>query len=263
MSMTIHHIPVCPFCQRIEILLELKGLRDAVAFQVVDITKPRDPRLTALGHGSTELPLLEFGDGRTALRESRVILDFVDRTFPDPPVRPADPHTRALEDLIVALEGAYTGAGYSWVLNRDRDRTDDHRERMLKACRDISKRLEDYAPGDLWVLDDFGWTEAVFTPLMQRFWFNNYYEDFTIPDAPEYARFKRWHDACVAHPAAGQVTYDQIVTLYYDYAMGCGNGALPEGRRVSSFTFTPDWRDRPMPPRDKWTPVGDAELGLV
>lgn len=38
---TLHHIPVCPFCQRFEILLARKGLRDEVDFQVVDITKPR------------------------------------------------------------------------------------------------------------------------------------------------------------------------------------------------------------------------------
>ena len=30
----IHHIPVCPFSQRVEILLELKGLRDQVAVMV-------------------------------------------------------------------------------------------------------------------------------------------------------------------------------------------------------------------------------------
>jgi glutathionyl-hydroquinone reductase len=38
---TVYHIPVCPFSQRLEILLALKGLRGAVDFHVVDITKPR------------------------------------------------------------------------------------------------------------------------------------------------------------------------------------------------------------------------------
>lgn len=32
----IHHIPVCPFSQRVEILLRLKELEDAVEFRVVD-----------------------------------------------------------------------------------------------------------------------------------------------------------------------------------------------------------------------------------
>ena len=38
---TIYQIPVCPFCQRLDILLTLKGVRDQVEFSVVDITRPR------------------------------------------------------------------------------------------------------------------------------------------------------------------------------------------------------------------------------
>ena len=45
MKPTLHHIPICPFSQRLEILLHLKGLSDAVDFSVVDITVPRDLRL--------------------------------------------------------------------------------------------------------------------------------------------------------------------------------------------------------------------------
>jgi len=68
----------------------------------------------------------------------------------------------------------------------------------------------------------------------------------------------------MAHPAARQVSHDEIVKLYYDYAVGLGNGALPPGRERSSFVFEPDWRDRPMPPRDKYDRIAtDSELGLV
>jgi glutathionyl-hydroquinone reductase len=37
---TVYHIPVCPFSQRLEILLTLKGCRHLVDFHVVDITRP-------------------------------------------------------------------------------------------------------------------------------------------------------------------------------------------------------------------------------
>ena len=80
---------------------------------------------------------------------------------------------------------------------------------------------------------------------------------------PRYARVRGWVDACRAHPAAQQVTREQIVKLYYDYAKGAGNGALLPGRRQSSFAFEPDWRARPWPPRDKYRhSASDAELGL-
>ncbi len=100
--------------------------------------------------------------------------------------------------------------------------------------------------------------------MFMRFWFLEYYEGFALPEGAEYDRVRRWRAACMAHPAAQQVSHDEIVKLYYDYAVGVGNGALPEGRSVSSFTFDPDWRVRPMPPSDKYDRIaGDAELGLV
>ena len=49
----------------------------------------------------------------------------------------------------------------------------------------------------------------------------------------------------------------------YDYAQGIGNGAVPPGRRISSFAFVPHWSKRPWPPRDKFAPTTDAALGLV
>ena len=58
-KLIVHHIPVCPFSQRLEILLTLKGLQKAIEFRVVDITRPRDPELLRLCRGSTALPVLE------------------------------------------------------------------------------------------------------------------------------------------------------------------------------------------------------------
>ena len=69
--------------------------------------------------------------------------------------------------------------------------------------------------------------------------------------------------ACIAHPAARQVSQEEIVKLYYDYAKGAGNGALLPGRSASSFTFEPHWRNRPWPPKDKYGhSATDAELGI-
>ncbi len=86
--------------------------------------------------------------------------------------------------------------------------------------------LVEHAPHGPFLFEAFGWAEAVFTPLFARFWFLEYYEDFRLPDEPRYERVRRWVDACLAYPAAQQVTKEEIVKLYYDYAKGAGNGAL-------------------------------------
>jgi glutathione S-transferase len=64
---------------------------------------------------------------------------------------------------------------------------------------------------------------------------------------------------------AMEVSIEQIVKLYADYALGAGSGALLPGRQRSSLVFEPDWRQRPWPPRDKYAQPGpsDAALGLV
>ena len=109
----------------------------------------------------------------------------------------------------------------------------------------------EHSPAGPFLFEDFGWAETVFTPFFMRFWFLEYYEDFELPPDGRYARVRAGVDACLAHPAAQQVSKEEIVKLYYDYAKGAGNGALLPGRKRSSFTFTPDWRSRPWPPREQ------------
>jgi glutathione S-transferase len=259
---TVFHIPICPFCQRLEILLTLKGRRDDVDFRVIDVTQPRPDWLTQKTRGSTALPILELPDGRI-LKESLVILQYLEDVYPDPPVAQRDPYRRAVEGMLTRMEAEFCTQGYAWVMNQDPARRDAFHAAMLTQYQRLNDFLVQHAPSGPYLFEDFGWAEAVFTPLFMRFWFLEYYEAFALPAEPRFARVQQWMDAGRAHPSAQQVTQEQIVKLYYDYAKGAGNGALLPGRRRSSFVFEPDWRGRPWPPRDKYRhSATDAELGL-
>ncbi|MGI1661055.1 glutathione S-transferase family protein [Palleronia sp. KMU-117] len=259
----IYHIPVCPFCQRIEILLTLKGLEGAVDFGVIDITRPRPPWLLDYTGGTTALPIL-VDEHERVLKESLVILRYIDERFASPQIARPDPYERAVEGMMITREGPFAMAGYTMVMNRDRAKIEALREALLDHYRWLNDFLLRHNPDGTWLFDRFGLAEAVFTPLMMRFWFLDYYEGFVLPEGPDFARVARWRKACLAHPAAQQVSREEIVKLYYDYAVGSGNGALPQGRAASSFVFEPDWRGRPMPPRDKYDRIAsDAELGLL
>jgi glutathione S-transferase len=260
---TIYHIPVCPFSQRLEILLELKGARDAVDFQVVDITKPREAWLLEKTRGSTSLPVLETPDGQI-LKESLVLLGYLDATIGETRIAQADPYRRAVESMLIAKEGPFTMLGYRFVMNQDRDKRQGFIDEMLRQYAALDDFLVEHNPDGTWLFEDFSLAEAVFAPVFMRFWFVDYYEGFDLPDDPQFARVRRWRDACLEHPAAQQVTREEIVKLYYDYAKGAGNGALLEGRARSSFVFEPHWSKRPWPPREKYdTLASDAELGLA
>lgn len=259
----VYHIPVCPFSQRLEILLALKGLGDAVRFHVVDITVPRPGWLLERTRGTTAMPILETAGGRI-IKESLVILNYLERLFPDPPVAQRDPERAAVEEMLIAMEGGFVGAGYRLIMNRDRAMREALAGQMLQRYRDLDAFLREHSPGGPFLFGAFARAEAVFAPFFMRFWLHGYYEDWDALDDPSLERVRRWREACVGHPLAQQVTREQIVKVYYDYALGCGNGSLPPNRRVSSFALSPDWRRRPWPPRAKYDHhATDRELGLA
>jgi glutathione S-transferase len=259
----VYHIPVCPFSQRLEILLALKGLRGAVDFHMVDITKPRPDWLLARTRGTTALPVLETETG-AIIKESLVILRYLESRFGEPAVLQRDPLRHAVEGMLVAHEGEFTGTGYRFVMNQSFDKRADFRAQMLAQYAKLNAFLDHHSRNGAFLFERFGYAEVVFTPIFVRFAFLDYYEDFVLPQTGAYARVAAWRAACLAHPAAQQVSAEQVIKLYYDYAKGAGNGALLPGRTTSSFVFEPDWRKRPFPPRNKYgRAASDAELGLV
>ena len=262
-ALTVYHIPVCPFSQRLEILLTLKGLRHLVDFHVVDITRPRPGWLLEKTRGTTALPVLETEEGGI-VKESMVILRYLEDLFPEPPVAQRDPYRHAVEGMMTAMEGDFGTWGYRYVMNQDPERREYLLRGMLERFARLDEFLARHNPEGTFLFERFGWAETVFTPLFIRFWFLEYYEGFDLPHEDGYGRVRRWREACLAHPATQQVAREEILKVYYDYARGAGNGALLPGREISSFAFDPDWKRRPWPPSDKYGHAAtDSELGLV
>src|SRR5574340_1713658 len=235
----IYHIPVCPFCQRLDILLTLKGRRDEIDFRVIDITQQRPDWLLRKTRGTTALPVLETADGHI-VKESLVILQYLEDIYPEHPVAQRDPYRRAVENMLTRMDGDFFNQGYTWLMNQDPARRASLQEGMLKQYAQLNEFLLEHARSGPFLFETFGWAETVFTPFFERFWFLEYYEDFTLPDDDRYARVREWIDACVSHPSAQQTTREEVVKLYYDYSKGAGNGSLLPGRAKSSFSLTPD-----------------------
>lgn len=259
----VYRIPACPFCQRLEVLLALKGQEGAFTTSLVDITKPRAPELLKKTRGTTALPVLETPSGEI-IKESLVILQYLDETIPGGQIRRKDPTEHAIEKMLIAKEGSFTMAGYLFVMNQDIDAREKFESKLLALYRELNEFLMHYSPKGTFLFEDFGLAEVVFTPIFQRFWFLEYFEGFRFPDDDGYRRVTAWKKACEEHPLAQQVSREEIIKIYYDYAKGAGNGALVKGRQFSSFVLHPPPEQRPMPPKDKYThSASDDELGLL
>ena len=260
-KMIIYHIPGCPFSERVEILAELKRLHDVFDDMEIDISRPRPDWLLKKTRGTTSLPAMTIDNGET-LKESMVIMQYLEDRFPDPPVSQSDSYRRAIEGMLCATDMQYSGAGYRMILNRDPETREQCRSEVDAQYERLDDFLNYYSPDKDFLFNDYGWAEVTFTPLFKRLWFLEYYEAYKIPDRLK--RVQRWREACLAHPAAQRRTYEEIIKLYYDYSQGAGNGRIPQGRLISSFTLEPHWSVRPMPPADKWDHAAtDEELGLV
>ena len=258
-KMNLYHIPGCPYSERVEILLKLKKLEHLVEDIEIDITKPRPDWLLEKTRGSTALPVMDTPEG--SLKESMVILRYLEDRFPEKAIKQQHPYRHAIESLLAMTDSAFSGACYRMIKNRDREQ----RPIFLAAVDEQFKRLDsflmDHNAGGVFLFEEFGWVETVFTPLLKRFWFLEYFENYVIP--AEFVRVRRWRDACINHSAAQGRTFEEIIKLYYDYSQDAGGGKVPPGRSMSSFTLTPHWSSRPMPPRDKWMAATDATLGLI
>ena len=190
----LYHIPVCPFSQRLEILLALKGATDKVSFQVIDITQPRPAWLLEKTRGTTALPVLETPDGRI-LKESLVILRYLDMVFDERPIAQRDPYRHAVESMLAALERDFVSVGYRYVMNQDPALATNFRRDMLNQYATLNAFLLQHAEQGPFLFEEFGWAEAIFTPFFVRFGFLEYYEKFELPDEEAYARVRTWREA--------------------------------------------------------------------
>jgi glutathione S-transferase len=94
--LTLYDAARCPYAARVRIVLGEKGLEyEAVAIDLED-----RPAWLYAKNPAGKVPVLEE-DGGLVLPESRVIMEYLDERYPDPPLLPADPADRALARLRI------------------------------------------------------------------------------------------------------------------------------------------------------------------
>jgi glutathione S-transferase len=107
--LTLYDAARCPYCARVRILLAEKAIR----YETVEIDLQNRPDWLYEKNPVGKVPVLE--EGGFVLPESRVILEYLEERFPEPPLLPPNPAERALVRLWIERFGGFSGPYYRVV----------------------------------------------------------------------------------------------------------------------------------------------------
>jgi glutathione S-transferase len=246
-AIRIYSMWACPYAQRTRILLELKKL----PYQLVeiDLTKPRPDWFLAL-NPTGKVPVIEH-DGHV-LNESSLINEYLDEAYPQTPALPASPYQRfAARTLVEFCNSRFAPNMYRALMEQDDSRRAKAQKQAAADWVVLEALLERFDAQGESVFGEFGMAELSYAPFFERYVLNEHYWGFEPLEQPGLPRVQRWREAILTHPAVRKtgIAPADYIKLYEDYAYGCSNGAVPEGRTRSSFDLSAPLSERPMPAR--------------
>ena len=153
--LTLYDAERCPYAARVRIMLAEKGL----AYEVVAIDLDDRPAWLYDKNPAGRVPVIEEESG-LVLPESRVILEYLEERFPEPPLLPADPAERAL--ARVRMERFDDLSGPYYAVRRGDEAAGPRLDRALGRL-DATLEAEPFLTGR-----EFGLTDIAYVPWILR-----------------------------------------------------------------------------------------------
>ncbi len=195
-AIKLYDFATSPNCQRVKIVLEEKSL--AYETVPVDLRKreQKAPEYLAMNpHG--KVPALV--DGGTVLYESCIINEYLEEQYPDPPLLPADPATRARIRILIDYGIVHTNESHQAIraemmkpeAERDAGALAAATARFLEELQPLERELDgrDYMAGDFSLLD------AAHFPRVMR------HVQWGVLPHPSLPLLDAWHQRMAARPS--------------------------------------------------------------
>ena len=211
----------CNFCHRVEIALAAKGVEvDKVEIDLVE--RPRWFRKKA---SAGSVPLLEWGD--VAVHPSTVINEYIDESWPEPPLFPTDPAERAAARLWIEWWNDGPCPAYERrLMNVRRERDEALTAALEHELAGIEERLEARGyDGGYWNGPALGVVDATAAPMFVRFAGLRHFHGIDIPE--HLGRVRVWRDTLVADPHVVATSPDEgdLLAAYDGYLDVLGRAA--------------------------------------
>lgn len=222
MKLELLGFKICPFVQRVVLLLHGKNIPHSVNY-----LNPKDPpawlaELSPLG----KVPLLrvqdEGGQDVAAVFESQVINEFLDESFA-PALMPDSPLERARQRGFVALADGLLGNMWNWVVAKDGTAVDAARAGLCQSLLVLEKALPEQSE---YFAREFGLVDCAMLPVFMRLELLETagVEPLPCGDLPKVTAYRR---ALLALPVASASVVPEFATLYLGFVKGQG-GLLGE-----------------------------------
>ena len=181
--LTLYDAARCPYCARVRILLAEKG----VPYETVEVDLDDRPAWIYGKNVTGLVPVLEEDEG-LVLPESRVIMEYLEERFPEPPLWPADAAARALARLLLERFDELSDPYYDVL--KDRPGASEERLRKVLTRLDGILEAQPFLTGPA-----FGLTDVGFLPWILRI------ETRLGLDLAEYPSLAAWLEHVVERPS--------------------------------------------------------------
>ncbi|MEF3192648.1 MAG: glutathione S-transferase family protein [Halothiobacillaceae bacterium] len=212
MKLELVGFKICPFVQRVNILIQHKGIPCAVTY----LNPKEPPEWLAVLSPRGKVPLLKVGDA--ALFESQVINEFLDETYP-PSLLPTDPLARARERGFVTIADDLFGGLWQWVTAKDADKARE----AINSLRHLLNVMEVslHAEGPYFAGETFGLVDCAFAPFFMRLDLleANGAEALVGADLPRVAAYRK---VLAEVPAVKASVVPEFAQLYLGFVKGQG-----------------------------------------
>jgi glutathione S-transferase len=154
--LTLYDAPRCPYCARVRIVLAEKE----IAYETVIVDLDDRPDWIYALNPTGRVPVLE--EEGVVLAESRVLMEYLEERFPQPPLLPTDPRDRASVRLWLERFDYLLGEVY-YGLRRERS-SPEARAALETALAGLDTVLADqpYLSGETYGLADCGYAPWLF-----------------------------------------------------------------------------------------------------
>jgi glutathione S-transferase len=180
---TLYDAARCPYCARVRILLAEKG----VPYAAVEVDLDDRPAWIYRKNSTGRVPVLEEDEG-LMLPESKVIMEYLEERFPEPPLWPADAAARALARLLLERFDDLSDPYYDLL----KDRPGASVERLRKELAKLDGILESqpFLTGA-----DYGLADVGYLPWILRI------ETRLGVDLAEYSSLAAWLERVAERPS--------------------------------------------------------------